>query len=127
MFFPFHKDYTAMETAMIIWNRVISNTGLFQKIISDRNPKLTSALWKNLHNFFGTKSSFSTAYHPQDDALSARMINTVEEIFRIFCAYGLEFKDSDGFTHDWCTLILWELLLCGIKMRQYLEGEMTGN
>ncbi|MBW0500302.1 hypothetical protein O181_040017 [Austropuccinia psidii MF-1] len=22
-----------------------------------------------------------------------------------FCAYGLEFKDSDGFTHYWCTLI----------------------
>ncbi|MBW0590524.1 hypothetical protein O181_130239, partial [Austropuccinia psidii MF-1] len=22
-----------------------------------------------------------------------------------FCAYGLEFKDSDGFTHDWCTLL----------------------
>ncbi|MBW0538044.1 hypothetical protein O181_077759 [Austropuccinia psidii MF-1] len=22
-----------------------------------------------------------------------------------FCAYGLEFKDSDGFTHDWCTSI----------------------
>ncbi|MBW0559258.1 hypothetical protein O181_098973 [Austropuccinia psidii MF-1] len=22
-----------------------------------------------------------------------------------FCAYGLEFKDSDGFTHEWCTLI----------------------
>ncbi|MBW0511578.1 hypothetical protein O181_051293 [Austropuccinia psidii MF-1] len=22
-----------------------------------------------------------------------------------FCAYGLEFKNSDGFTHDWCTLI----------------------
>ncbi|MBW0476295.1 hypothetical protein O181_016010, partial [Austropuccinia psidii MF-1] len=22
-----------------------------------------------------------------------------------FCANGLEFKDSDGFTHDWCTLI----------------------
>ncbi|MBW0489641.1 hypothetical protein O181_029356 [Austropuccinia psidii MF-1] len=22
-----------------------------------------------------------------------------------FCSYGLEFKDSDDFTHDWCTLI----------------------
>ncbi|MBW0517175.1 hypothetical protein O181_056890 [Austropuccinia psidii MF-1] len=22
-----------------------------------------------------------------------------------FCAYWLELKDSDGFTHDWCTLI----------------------
>ncbi|MBW0482019.1 hypothetical protein O181_021734 [Austropuccinia psidii MF-1] len=26
-------------------------------------------------------------------------------MIRRFCAYGLEFKDSDGFTHDWCTLI----------------------
>ncbi|MBW0593473.1 hypothetical protein O181_133188 [Austropuccinia psidii MF-1] len=26
-------------------------------------------------------------------------------MIRLFCAYGLEFKDSDGFTHDWCTLI----------------------
>ena len=24
---------------------------------------------------------------------------------RRFCAYGLEFKDCDGFTHDWCTLL----------------------
>ncbi|MBW0562951.1 hypothetical protein O181_102666 [Austropuccinia psidii MF-1] len=33
------------------------------------------------------------------------MIQTLEDMIRIFCAYGLEFKDSDGFTHDWCTLI----------------------
>ncbi|MBW0572764.1 hypothetical protein O181_112479 [Austropuccinia psidii MF-1] len=33
------------------------------------------------------------------------MIQTLEDLFRRFCAYGLEFKDSDGFTHDWCTLI----------------------
>ncbi|MBW0493477.1 hypothetical protein O181_033192 [Austropuccinia psidii MF-1] len=26
-------------------------------------------------------------------------------MIRRFCGYGLEFKDSDGFTHDWCTLI----------------------
>ncbi|MBW0566842.1 hypothetical protein O181_106557 [Austropuccinia psidii MF-1] len=26
-------------------------------------------------------------------------------MIRRFCAYGLEFKNSDGFTHDWCTLI----------------------
>ncbi|MBW0559907.1 hypothetical protein O181_099622 [Austropuccinia psidii MF-1] len=33
------------------------------------------------------------------------MIQTLEDMIREFCAYGLEFKDSDGFTHDWCTLI----------------------
>ncbi|MBW0467946.1 hypothetical protein O181_007661 [Austropuccinia psidii MF-1] len=27
-------------------------------------------------------------------------------MIRRFCTYGLELKDSDGFTHNWCTLIL---------------------
>ncbi|MBW0540082.1 hypothetical protein O181_079797 [Austropuccinia psidii MF-1] len=27
------------------------------------------------------------------------MIHTLEDIIRTFCAYGLEFQDSDGFTH----------------------------
>ncbi|MBW0521410.1 hypothetical protein O181_061125 [Austropuccinia psidii MF-1] len=33
------------------------------------------------------------------------MIQTLEDMIRRFCAYGLELKDSYGFTHDWCTLI----------------------
>ncbi|MBW0592989.1 hypothetical protein O181_132704 [Austropuccinia psidii MF-1] len=33
------------------------------------------------------------------------MIQTLEDMIRRFCGYGLEFKDSDGFTHYWCTLI----------------------
>ncbi|MBW0497215.1 hypothetical protein O181_036930 [Austropuccinia psidii MF-1] len=37
--------------------------------------------------------------------LAERMIQTLEDIIKGFCAYGLEFKYSDGFTNDWCTLI----------------------
>ncbi|MBW0504176.1 hypothetical protein O181_043891 [Austropuccinia psidii MF-1] len=33
------------------------------------------------------------------------MIQTLEDMIRKLCAYVLEFKDSDGFTHYWCTLI----------------------
>ncbi|MBW0567880.1 hypothetical protein O181_107595 [Austropuccinia psidii MF-1] len=33
------------------------------------------------------------------------MIQTLEDMIRIFCAYRLELKYSDGFTHDWCTSI----------------------
>ncbi|MBW0569441.1 hypothetical protein O181_109156 [Austropuccinia psidii MF-1] len=58
MFLQCHKDETAMDTAIMIWKKAISHTGLFQNIISDRDPKLTSALWTNLHNLFGTKLSF---------------------------------------------------------------------
>ncbi|MBW0560482.1 hypothetical protein O181_100197 [Austropuccinia psidii MF-1] len=94
-----------MDTALLLWSRVIYHTGLFKNIISDRDPKFTSALWTNLHRLFGTKLSFSTEYHPQTDGLAEIMIQTSEDMIRRFYAYGLEFKDSDGFTHDWCTLI----------------------
>ncbi|MBW0496082.1 hypothetical protein O181_035797 [Austropuccinia psidii MF-1] len=106
MFLLCHKDYTAMDTAIMIWNKSISHTGLFQNIISDRDPKFTQALWTNLHNLFGTKLSFPTAYHLQTDGLAEIMIQTLEEMIRRFCAYGLKFKDYASFTHDWCKLIL---------------------
>ncbi|MBW0515940.1 hypothetical protein O181_055655 [Austropuccinia psidii MF-1] len=105
IFLPCHKDDTAMDKALLLWSRVISHTGLFMNIISDRDPKFTSELWTNLHTLFGTKLSFSTAYPPQTDGLSEKMIPNLEEMIMRLCAYGLELKDSDGFTHDWCTLI----------------------
>ncbi|MBW0542182.1 hypothetical protein O181_081897 [Austropuccinia psidii MF-1] len=94
-----------MDTALLIWNRVISWAGILTNIISDRDPIFTSALWTNLHQLFGTKLSFSTAYPPQTDGLTERMIQTLEDMVRIFCAYGLEFKYCDGLTHDLCTLL----------------------
>ncbi|MBW0537856.1 hypothetical protein O181_077571 [Austropuccinia psidii MF-1] len=105
IFLPCHKDCTAMDTALLIRNRVVSWTGIFTNIISDMEPKFTSALWTNLHQLFGTKMSFSTAYHPQTDGLPERMIQTLEDMVRRFCAYGLEVKDSDGFSHDCCILL----------------------
>ncbi|MBW0550085.1 hypothetical protein O181_089800 [Austropuccinia psidii MF-1] len=89
----------------LVIDRFICHTGLFENIISDRDPKFTSALWTNLHKLLGTKLSFSTAYHPQTDGLAERMIQTLEDMSRRSYAYGLEFKDLDGITHDWCTLI----------------------
>ncbi|MBW0517467.1 hypothetical protein O181_057182 [Austropuccinia psidii MF-1] len=40
---PCHKDETAMDTAIMIWNKAISHTGLLQSIISDRDPRFTPA------------------------------------------------------------------------------------
>ncbi|MBW0548803.1 hypothetical protein O181_088518 [Austropuccinia psidii MF-1] len=105
IFLPCHKDDTAMNTDLLIWNREIPWTGIFINIISDRYPRFTLALWTNLHQLFGTKLSLSTAYHSQTDGLAERMIQTLEDMVRRFCAYDLEFKDCDGFTHDWCTLL----------------------
>ncbi|MBW0564629.1 hypothetical protein O181_104344 [Austropuccinia psidii MF-1] len=71
---PCQNYDTLMDTALIVLNRVVSWTVISTEIISDRNTKFTSALCTNLHQLFGTKLSFSTAYHPQTDSLSERMI-----------------------------------------------------
>ncbi|MBW0544623.1 hypothetical protein O181_084338 [Austropuccinia psidii MF-1] len=80
IFLTCQKDDTFMDTDLLIWNRVISWTGIFTNIISDRDLKFTSALWKILHKLFGTKLSLSTAYHPQTDGLAERMIQTLEDM-----------------------------------------------
>ncbi|MBW0501236.1 hypothetical protein O181_040951 [Austropuccinia psidii MF-1] len=72
---------------------------------SDRDPKFTSEFWTNFYDMLGTKLAFSTAYHPQTDGLAERMIQTMEDILRRFCAYGMEYKDHEGYTHDWVTLL----------------------
>ncbi|MBW0559479.1 hypothetical protein O181_099194 [Austropuccinia psidii MF-1] len=61
IFLPCHKDDTAMDTALLIWNKAVSWTVMFTDIISDRDLKFTSALWTNLQQLFGTKLSFSSA------------------------------------------------------------------
>ncbi|MBW0470957.1 hypothetical protein O181_010672 [Austropuccinia psidii MF-1] len=64
MLLPCHKDDTVIETAIMIWNKAISHTGLFHNIINDRDLNFTSPLGTNLDNLFVKYLSFSTAYHP---------------------------------------------------------------
>ncbi|MBW0497784.1 hypothetical protein O181_037499 [Austropuccinia psidii MF-1] len=53
----------------------------------------------------GTKLSFSTAYHSQKDGLAERMIQTMEDVIRRCFAYGMEYKDREGYNHEWVTLL----------------------
>ncbi|MBW0531704.1 hypothetical protein O181_071419 [Austropuccinia psidii MF-1] len=102
---PCHKEDTAMDTALLFWNNTISTCGVLKIIISDRDPKFTSEFRTNFYDMLGTKKAFSTAYHPQTDGLAERMIQTMEDILRRFCAYGIKYKNHEGYTHDWVTLL----------------------
>ncbi|MBW0497349.1 hypothetical protein O181_037064 [Austropuccinia psidii MF-1] len=33
------------------------------------------------------------------------MIQTMEDIIRRFCVYGMDHKEHEGYTHDWVTLL----------------------
>ncbi|MBW0588074.1 hypothetical protein O181_127789 [Austropuccinia psidii MF-1] len=60
-FLPCHKGATAMDTALLLWNTIISTCGVPKIIISNRDPKFTSEFWTNLYDMLGTKISLSTA------------------------------------------------------------------
>ncbi|MBW0482488.1 hypothetical protein O181_022203 [Austropuccinia psidii MF-1] len=114
---PCHKEDTAIDTALLFCNNITSTCGIPNIIISDRDSKLTSEFWTNLYDILGTKLAFSTAYHPQTGGLAERMIQTIEDILRRFCAYAMEYKD-----HDWVTLLT-EVQLAYNTSQHYTTGK----
>jgi hypothetical protein len=52
-------------------------------IISNRDTKFTSNLWKYLFAGFETKLLFSTAYHPQTDGQTERVNQVLEDMMRM--------------------------------------------
>jgi hypothetical protein len=79
---PSKSTDAAPDTARRFFDQVVRLHGLPAVIVSDRDVKFTSAFWRTLFNRFGTKLALSTAYHPQTDGQSERMVRTVKEMLR---------------------------------------------
>ncbi|XP_074355998.1 uncharacterized protein LOC141695667 [Apium graveolens] len=56
--------------------------GVPVSIIFDRDTRFTSHFWKGFQQAWGTRLNFNTAYHPQTDGQSERMIHTLEDMLR---------------------------------------------
>jgi transposase InsO family protein len=85
----------APDTAKRFFDSIVRLHGLPAVIVSDRDVKFTSAFWKTLFERFGTKLALSTAYHPQTDGQSERMVRTVKEMLRSV----INHKQSDWVEH----------------------------
>ncbi|MBW0477633.1 hypothetical protein O181_017348 [Austropuccinia psidii MF-1] len=94
-----------MDTALILWNGIIATCGVPKHIISDKDHKFTCKIPTNLYDMISTKLAFYTAYHPQADGLSERMMQTMEEIIRRFFLYDIDYKDNEVSTQYWVTLL----------------------
>ncbi|MBW0583354.1 hypothetical protein O181_123069 [Austropuccinia psidii MF-1] len=94
-----------MEIEFLFWNKIIAACGVPKIIISDRDPTFTYEFWTNLYDKLVTSLAFSTAYQTQTDVPAERIIQTMEDVIRIFYEYGMEYKNNEGYTHDWVTLL----------------------
>jgi transposase InsO family protein len=53
-------------------------------IVSDRETKFTSNLWKGLFKLFSTNLNFSTTYHPHSDGQIERFNRVIEDMLRMY-------------------------------------------
>ena len=88
---PVRTTFNAYRLATIYVDEIVRLHGVPVSIVSDRDPKFVSRLWKSLQKGMETEFRFSTALHPQTDGQSERTIQTLEDMFRM-CA--LDFQGS---------------------------------
>ncbi|OWY90261.1 hypothetical protein PHMEG_00041698, partial [Phytophthora megakarya] len=63
-------------------------------IVSDRDPRFTSAFWSKLFEIVGTKLKMSTAAHLETDGQTERVNSVVEDVLQ---SYETSFQNWSSF------------------------------
>ena len=71
LFIPCQETMGTRDLAKIYYSKVFPHFGIPSKIISDRDPRLTSKLAQDICTELGIHQNISTAYHPQTDCKDA--------------------------------------------------------
>ena len=90
-FLPGKVTYTVDNWAQLYVKEIVRLHGVPVSIVSDRDPRFTSAFWRGLQKALGTRLDFSTAFHPQTDGQTERLNQILEDMLR---ACVLDFKES---------------------------------
>ncbi|GJT68745.1 putative reverse transcriptase domain-containing protein [Tanacetum coccineum] len=75
-------DYKMEKLARTYIDEIFARHGVPVSIISNRDGRFTLHFWQTLQKALGTRLDMSTAYHPQMDRQSERIIQTLEDMLR---------------------------------------------
>ena len=81
-FLSVRLDYSMDRIAELYVSEIVRLHGIPLSIVSDRDPRFTSKFWKELQSSFGTRLNFNTAFHPQTNGQSKRVIQVLEDMLR---------------------------------------------
>ncbi|GKE78600.1 putative reverse transcriptase domain-containing protein [Tanacetum coccineum] len=81
-FLPMREEYKIDRLARLYLNEFVTKHGVPTSIISDHDSHFTSRFWQLMQEALGTRLDMSTAYYPQNDGQSVRMIQTLEDMLR---------------------------------------------
>ena len=113
---PLHNTATALEVADLLYINIFREHGLPLQIISDRDTKFTSKIWKELFNIFGTTLTYGFAYHQRFDGQTEVMNRVIEEVLRCSINYTQT---------NW--LILLPEATCAINNSVNTDSEFSAN
>ena len=94
-FIPTKTTATAANSAQLFFEYVYKHHGMPQKIVTDRDSKVTSDFWRVLFNLLGTNLAMSTPYHPQTDGATERCNRVIGDMLRWYTENGA--KDWETF------------------------------
>nr|GEW35218.1 putative reverse transcriptase domain-containing protein [Tanacetum cinerariifolium] len=81
-FLPVKTTDSMEKLTQLYLKEVVYRHGVPISIISDKDSKFTSRFWRSLQEPLGTRLDISTAYHPETDGQSERIIQTLEDMLR---------------------------------------------
>ena len=77
IFIPSNKEINVEGTAALYLKQVVTNFGLPNKIISNRDPHFASKFTRELCRLMGIEQNISTAYHPRMDGCQWHNSHTI--------------------------------------------------
>ena len=86
-FIPCSMDKLDAPSTAKLFLKIVSLHGMPTTIVSDRDPRFSSAFWQSLMKLLGVKLNTSSAYHAQTDGQTGRTNRTLESILRPYCTY----------------------------------------
>ncbi|KAA3480787.1 reverse transcriptase [Gossypium australe] len=82
------------ELAKFYISEIVRLYGVPVSIISDRDLHFTSRFWKKLHKALGSRLNLSTAFYPQTDGQSERVIQILKDML---WSYVIDFRDIKSY------------------------------
>ena len=83
-FIPTTTSVTSEKTARLLISHVFKHHGLPSAIISDRDPRFTAGMWREVFSALGVRLGMSSSYHPQTDGQTERVNRTLEAGLRAY-------------------------------------------
>jgi hypothetical protein len=77
-FIPYKEDLTAEELVYTFNRNIITNYGIPEEIISNKNKLFISNFWKSLIDQLGIYQKILITYYPQTDGQTKRLNQILE-------------------------------------------------